>query len=233
MSHTAAGLRDAIDTALKSQDFATAERLSSDLASVESLEEQDRLHWSLALKSLQRLDEALEVLASEHGQGAEYWIQRGKLRRDLGDHAGALEEYQQALVRDPSCHMAHCQRGIVFELLGQFGEASAGYRAALELDADNGMYWMGLAKCLKFAGDEHAAESAFERAEQLLVHDTAYNRACLASLRGSLKRAQALLAEFCGSRPFAAEWARQDPDLAALRATPGFEAATRGQTEGA
>nr|WP_282452597.1 tetratricopeptide repeat protein [Lysobacter sp. CAU 1642] len=166
-------------------------------------------------------------MPTDSGRSAEYFIQRGKLHRDLGRPQEALAEYARALEVDPTCHMAHCQQGIVQEVMGHYAAAGECYARALDLDPQNGMYWMGRGKCLRMDGDEAGADAAFDEAERWLERDTAYNRACLASLRGRADQALALLAAFCAEHPFAAEWARQDPDLAGLRDHPGFEAALR------
>lgn len=197
-------------------------------------EQEDFLQWSNAEKSLGRLDTALHVLSlavTNHGESVDLLIAKGKIHRDRGEPTLALRAYQQALAIDPNAHNAHCQAGIVYELQQQWPQAAACYRAAIQLKPDNGMHWLGLAKCLQANGDTTAGAEAFANAERFMADESDYNKACLYSLMGNHNLALQHLHRFCQQHQYAAEWAKQDPDLRAIREDSRFAKACVGALE--
>ncbi len=65
---------------------------------------------------------------------AEAYNNRGIAYSNLGDHARAIQEFDQALRLDPSLSFAFSNRGIAYSELGKYRRAFEDYDQALRLD---------------------------------------------------------------------------------------------------
>lgn len=61
---------------------------------------------------------------------------RGKLLRDTGEQAGAVQEFLAVIAKDPTHAEAHYQLGVLYQGTRQFEEAQAHYKKAIESDSD-------------------------------------------------------------------------------------------------
>jgi tetratricopeptide (TPR) repeat protein len=80
--------------------------------------------------------------------------------------AEALQQFDAILALDPSLAFVHASRGNSLLALGAINDAEAGYRRALELDANQGV---GLAGLARIAGSRGEHREARERAEKALA----------------------------------------------------------------
>ena len=61
---------------------------------------------------------------------------RGKLLRDIGEQALAVQEFLAVIAKDPTYAEAHYQLGVLYQGTKQFEEAQAHYEKAIENDPD-------------------------------------------------------------------------------------------------
>ena len=61
---------------------------------------------------------------------------RGKLLRDTGEQAGAVQEFLAVIAKDPTYAEAHYLLGTLYQSTQQFEEAQAHYKKAIENDPD-------------------------------------------------------------------------------------------------
>ena len=107
------------------------------------------------------------------------YYQRGNARDDLGDAAGALEDYATAIGLQPDFLQAHYNRGIVLNNLGRYGEAVAAFDdvVALRPDISNAYLNRGVAR--DELGDTAGAIADYDKALQHNADnaDARFNRA--------------------------------------------------------
>lgn len=65
------------------------------------------------------------------------WINRGSLRNQRCDYAGAAHDFTQAIALNPDCSFAYSNRGAVHLAQWEFAAALADFNAALALDPSN------------------------------------------------------------------------------------------------
>jgi len=73
-------------------------------------------------------------------------VERGDLKQEQGDPAGALREYELALREAPGDPMIWNNRGVALSALGRNEEAIGSYRKATELRPGYWMAWFNLGK---------------------------------------------------------------------------------------
>lgn len=88
-----------------------------------------------------------------------------KLSR-AGDHEGAADELERALVRDPESSEAHGNLGIQYAQLGRLREAAAEFERAIALDPSSENHY-NLALVSFQAGDVLQAERSARRAVEI------------------------------------------------------------------
>jgi len=94
----------------------------------------------------------------------------------------------------------------------------------VELQPNDGTCHGSLASVLRKLGRRAEAAEHLARARELIPPDDHYSRACLEAIVGDAEAALDHLAEALAQRPGWCDWARRDPDLAALHGDPRFEA---------
>jgi Flp pilus assembly protein TadD len=152
-------------------------------------------------------------------------FQLGRLLARAGDPAGAVRHYEEAL--DAYGDAADVQRdlGNQYLLLGDQERAAAHLVRALEIEPGHAGARSNLALVRLAQGRYDAAQELLEQVMDAKPDDprVRYNLACVASRRGDVATAAARLRE-AFARGFAdREAVAADPDLANLRAAPGYE----------
>ena len=85
------------------------------------------------------------------------WLERGEVRIELGDAAGATKDASETVRLDPTRTGAYILRGRAHYLLGRLDEATADFCRAIELDPAD-------PKAYEHRGVVHAARGDFDRA---------------------------------------------------------------------
>ncbi|NCJ05767.1 tetratricopeptide repeat protein [Synechococcales cyanobacterium C] len=98
---------------------------------------------------------------------AEVWVQRGRNKFRQQDYAGALTNFQQALVKQSALAEAYNGMGSCFYMQGQFAEAANAHRQALKLSPKQSQIYCNLGAALYQMGDLTGAVDAYEQAVQL------------------------------------------------------------------
>jgi len=75
-------------------------------------------------------------------------VERGDLKQEQGDSAGALREYELSLKEAPDDPMIWNNRGVALSSLGRYDEAMGSYRKATELRPGYWMAWFNLGKAI-------------------------------------------------------------------------------------
>ncbi len=115
----------------------------------------------------------LLVRPSGGGDDASAFLQRSAARAGSGDVTGALEDLAQALTLDPSCSVAHFNRGLLHQRGGDDARAVEDYGAALAIDPSLAEAHENRARCLQRLGDIPAARQ--DAASACAIYD-AQNR---------------------------------------------------------
>jgi tetratricopeptide (TPR) repeat protein len=91
-----------------------------------------------------RQDKAIEL----NPNAADTYYNRGNLKLDLHDYAGAIEDYTKAVELNSRHAEAYCSRGIARQRLRMLNEALFDYNRAIELKPDfaDAFYHRGLLK---------------------------------------------------------------------------------------
>jgi tetratricopeptide (TPR) repeat protein len=95
---------------------------------------------------------------------AEVWLQRGHHKVRLGDYAGALENYDQALQKRPHMVAAHNGRGNIFYAQQAFKAARLAFGQALALQPDCAHIHCNIGSTLLCLGDLVGAIASYQAA---------------------------------------------------------------------
>ena len=140
--------------------------------------EQERRQW--VETHLPLLDEAI-VLDPEN-DGA--WTGRGTAKHTLGDHEGAITDFNNAIALNSDNATAWNNRGAAKHDLGDYQGAIADFTKAIELNPDHDTAWSSRGSAKNQLGDFHGAIDDYTKAIELNPNnDTAW------SSRGSAKSA--------------------------------------------
>jgi tetratricopeptide (TPR) repeat protein len=115
----------------------------------------------------------------------------------------------------------------MYHELGYQDRAVKAYEMAVQLDPLDAFSHASLAGLYRQANQMEAYEKHITIAKDLIKRETAYNRACFEAICGNTNEALALLKTALDLRQVEPDWVWRDPDLAALRETPRFEALIR------
>jgi len=129
------------------------------------------VHFNLGVTCLRRRQpeaamRALTVALELDAFSPPAYYQRGNARDDMGDGAGALEDYATAIGLQPDFLQAHYNRGIVLNAMGRYAEAVKAFDdvVALRPDISNAYLNRGVAR--DELGDTAGAIADYEEALQ-------------------------------------------------------------------
>jgi tetratricopeptide (TPR) repeat protein/tRNA A-37 threonylcarbamoyl transferase component Bud32 len=120
----------------------------------------------LALAGDSRADAAARRAAQVRPSTALDWFLAGHDRWRAGDSAGALDDFEQALAKQPDLFWAHFFRALAWQKLGNAGEARASLTVCINQRRD--FVWLYLLRGFLAGqgGDFRSAEADFRSAEQ-------------------------------------------------------------------
>jgi len=87
-------------------------------------------------------------------------VERGDLRQERGDPAGALSEYELALKEAPDDPMIWNNRGVALSSLGRYDEAIGSYRKATAIRPGYWLAWFNLGKAMQRKADRSVERRA-------------------------------------------------------------------------
>ena len=127
------------------------------------------VHFNLGVTSLRRrraedADRSLTMALALDAAYAPAYYQRGNARDDLGDPAGALDDYATAIGLDPEYLQAHYNRGIVLNNVGRYQDAIAAFDDALALRPDISNAYLNRGVAWDELGDAEKAVADYDRA---------------------------------------------------------------------
>ncbi len=118
--------------------------------------EQAWIGLTLALLNTGRGGQALASIDRIHGpfaDSAQCWAWRGSARAQIGQDPAALDDYAQALQRDPRCYDAIFGKALILERHKRTSEAAELYRIATELNPTSNWALGNLVYCLRSIND--------------------------------------------------------------------------------
>lgn len=187
----------------------------------------------LMLGSLALLDGDLEAAESAYRQAlalspgfVEAIANLGLLMALRGQSLEAEQFYRQAIAADEGFPVVWRRLGDLLYERGEFAEARRSYERTLRAEPRDFAALVQAGNAARHAGDNAAARIFFTRAAELRSDSwvPVYNQACLAAIEGRPEESLALL-EKVAERNFARfDLVAADPDLASVRALPGYRA---------
>jgi tetratricopeptide (TPR) repeat protein len=176
--------------------------------------------WEAALTAYQQ---ALEHCTSARDRAV---VTRniGDVYRKQGNNAQALQTYQCALELDPRDAWTHNCIGLIYAAQQAWEPARAAFLQAVTLDPNDGSHHVSLANACYHLGDREAGDHHLALARPLMEQKDEYNRACFEAIAGNHRAALDLLRVALEKKLQSQEWARHDPDFAALRDDAEFRA---------
>jgi len=147
------------------------------------------------------------------------------LHENLHGFAEAEIAYRRAIELEPNNARFVYRLGLLLhENLHGFAEAEIAYRRAIELAPADPYYYCGLVSLLVQQQRRSDALMLGARMRELLnVNENWYGLATLDAILGNVEEAIESLRKAADSDNFNREWARIDPDLAAIRGHDSFD----------
>ena len=136
---------------------------------------------SLSVSAYQEQDfENVKYYCSEiikiNPDNANAYYNRGIARSDLGDHKGAIEDYNEAIKLNPNDAYAYNNRGIARSDLGDYKGAIKDYDKTLKLNPDFSLAYNNRGNAKGKLGDHEGAIEDYDKAIKLNPNDAkAYN----------------------------------------------------------
>ncbi len=121
-----------------------------------------RVPAALALRSENRLAEALELLAAPGAYTQDVYTLRGDLQRDLGQIHEAVGSYSTVIALDPQNLYAQQQLAGCLRTLGRWSRAAETFRKILETDSYSDAARIGFGECLLQLNKPGDALACFE-----------------------------------------------------------------------
>jgi tetratricopeptide (TPR) repeat protein len=125
---------------------------------------------------LRDFDEAIRLNPAD----SSYRVNRGVLKRDMGDLAGALRDFDAALKSGPPSAKVLCDRGDTYWKRGDWPRAAADYEAALRADPGFARAALSLGAALVETGNYPKAITMLNKGLALGYQDAAPAYALLA-----------------------------------------------------
>ncbi len=118
---------------------------------------------------------SLAIKSGTHNElsQASLFAHRGRARFELGDHQGAIQDFDAALELNPGSAMAHNERGRVYHKAGNNSQAIIEYTAAIKLFPQYGAAYRNRGTAKIFRGKMQEAIADFDTAIASVNHDPA------------------------------------------------------------
>jgi choline-sulfatase len=192
---------------------------------------QFRVHGVLGGLALAtgKLDEAtreFKVSLQENPHFAESMANLGFIET-LEGHALAAEEwYRKGIAADPTFPRVYRRLGDLYYERGDFGHAYDYYKKTIQILPTDVRAILQAGNSARRLGKAAEAEALFKRGEKLRPDGwiPTYNRVCLLATTGKADDALKTLSELAARHPLPLTLVEHDPDLASLRALPGYKA---------
>jgi serine/threonine protein kinase/Tfp pilus assembly protein PilF len=139
-----------------------------------------------ALLKLRRFSEAAKVLdeyLTQGGTAIDAHRARGQARMQIGDPLGAVDDYTQVVLREPSSEI-HAHRGWAYFFADAFRPAQRDFDRAIRLDRDNTDAYIGRALSQVMLGkvSDAIADADLAQARKPATPDMMHNLACVYAL---------------------------------------------------
>lgn len=112
----------------------------------------------------QAMDAYTQAISSDPGNSANY-VALARIQVLTGDYEGAIENTQNALLKNPNNPLAHAIQGWALGFLDRYGEAELELKRAIELDPNNAIAHAFYAEVLVNQGDYNLFDSAIEESQ--------------------------------------------------------------------
>lgn len=147
------------------------------------------------------------------------------LAQDSARASEAETAYRKAIELEPNNARYVYRLGLLLhENLHRFAEAEIAYRRAIELAPDDPFYYGGLVSLLVQQSRHSDALTLSTKMRALLnANENWYGLATLDAILGNVEVVIEFLRQASREATFDRQWARNDPDLASIRADPRFE----------
>jgi tetratricopeptide (TPR) repeat protein len=147
------------------------------------------------------------------------------LAQDSARASEAETAYRRAIALEPNNARYAYRLGLLLhENLHRFAEAEIAYRRAIELAPDDPFYYGGLVSLLvQQSRHSDALVPSTQMRALLTANENWYGLATLDAILGNVGAALGFLRRASREATFDPQWARDDPDLASIRADPRFE----------
>ena len=144
--------------------------------------------------SIVKWDELIPLLPDGDKKASAYY-ERGNAKGEMGDHAAAIADFDQALDMNPKYSEAYNNRGVNKGRMGDHAAALADFDQALEADPQNAKAHNNRGNAKSNMGDHAAAFADFEKSLEIDPQNTdAYNNRGVA--KGKMGDHAAAIADF-------------------------------------
>jgi arylsulfatase A-like enzyme/tetratricopeptide (TPR) repeat protein len=192
---------------------------------------QFRVHGVLGGLALAtgKLDEAtreFKVSLQENPHFAESLANLGFIESLQGHEPAAEEWYRKGIAADPTFPRVYRRLGDLYYERGDFTHAYDYYKKTIQIVPTDVRAILQAGNSARRLGKAAEAEALFKRGEKLRPDGwiPTYNRICLLATTGHADDALKTLSELSTRHPMPVTLVEHDPDLASIRALPGYAA---------
>lgn len=192
---------------------------------------QFRVHGVLGGLALAegKLDEAtreFKVSLQENPHFAESMANLGFIEALQGHEPAAEQWYQKGIAADPTFPRVYRRLGDLYYERGDFAHAYGYYKKTIEILPSDVRAVLQAGNSARRIGKAAEAEALFQRGEALRPDGwiPTYNRVCLLATTGKADMALQTLDKLVTKHPLPMTLVEHDPDLASVRALPGYAA---------
>ena len=176
-----------------------------------------------------KLDEAtreFKVSLQENPHFAESMANLGFIESLQGHEPAAEEWYKKGIATDPTFPRVYRRLGDLYYERGDFAHAYGYYKKTIEILPSDVRAVLQAGSSARRIGKTAEAEELFKRGEELRPDGwiPTYNRVCLLATTGRAPVALDTLEKLTARHPLPITLVEHDPDLAPVRALPGYAA---------
>jgi arylsulfatase A-like enzyme/Tfp pilus assembly protein PilF len=150
-----------------------------------------------------------------------------------GRDLAAEQWYRKGVAADPTFPRVYRRLGDLYYDRKDFVHAYANYTKVIQIEPSDVRAVLQAGNCARRLGHKNEADKLFRRGEVLRPNGwiPTYNRACLMASTGKPQEALVTLDTLASRRPVPLALIERDPDLASMRALPGYPALKRKLTD--